>query len=137
MSKPEDQPQADPLLGTTFGGNYMACTAALAVLEILESEELQRNARETGKMLIDALEKIPGVTEVRGRGLMLGVELDRECAAVRRELLESHKIFTGSSSCKKTIRLLPPLNITAEQAMQVVQAFTSVLYQHQLTTASA
>ncbi len=125
------------LLGTTFGGNYMACTAALAVLEILESEALQDNARALGKMLSDALEKIPGVTKVRGRGLMLGVELDRECAAVRRELLDAHKIFTGASSCKKTIRLLPPLNITAEQAAQVVQAFTSVLYQQQLTTASA
>ncbi len=125
------------LLGTTFGGNYLACTAALAVLEILETEDLRENAREIGKELTDALQKIPGVKNVRGRGLMLGVELDRECAPVRKQLLEAHKIFTGSASCKKTIRLLPPLNITAAQASQVVQAFTSVLHRHQLTAASA
>jgi len=100
------------LLGTTFGGNHLACAAGLAVLEVIEDEGLISNADELGKKLIEELKVIKGVTEVRGVGLMIGIDLDREAAAIRSELIKKHHMFTGSAAGKNTIRLLPPLNIT-------------------------
>lgn len=115
------------LLGTTFGGSYLACSAALAVLEIMEKESLMTNARLVGHLLKTQLEQIPGVTEVRGRGLMLGIGLKENCSPVRNRLLKEEKIFTGSSSCKKTLRLLPPLSLTLAESEQFLQSFSFIL----------
>lgn len=115
------------LLGTTFGGSYLACSAALAVLEIIEKESLMTNARLIGHLLKKRLEQIPGVVEVRGRGLMLGIGLEENCSAVRNRLLKEEKIFTGSSSCKKTLRLLPPLSLTLAESEQFLEAFSFIL----------
>lgn len=115
------------LLGTTFGGNYLACTAAIAVIDILETESLMANAKLVGSFMLRQLKKIPGVKSVRGRGLMIGIELEENCAPVRKRLLEEYRIFTGSSSCKKTMRLLPPLSLSSEEAGHFLEAFASCL----------
>jgi len=99
------------LLGTTFGGNYLACAAAIAVLDVIENENLIENAKNEGAFLMEQLKNIAAVKEVRGMGLMIGVEFNVPIAALRNELLFKHKIFTGSASNKNTLRLLPPLNI--------------------------
>lgn len=99
------------MLGTTFGGNHLACAAALAVLEVMEEEQLIDHAREIGNYLIEELKQLPKVKEVRGAGLMIGVEFDFEITEMRKELLYKHHIFTGSSSNKYTLRLLPSLGI--------------------------
>lgn len=115
------------MLGTTFGGNYLACAAAIAVLEIIENENLISNSEMTGNYLINELKKTDGVKEVRGKGLMIGIELEIPCADIRKELLYTHHIFTGSSSDKNTIRLLPSLNIGQEEADIFLHAFKNVL----------
>lgn len=115
------------LLGTTFGGNHLACAAALAVLEVMENEKLIKNARKTGEYLISKLEEIPQVKEIRGRGLMIGIEFDFPIAEIRSKLLYDKHIFTGSSSNKNTIRLLPPLNITKKEVDEFIQALKGVL----------
>jgi len=99
------------LLGTTFGGNHLACAAGLAVLEVIEEENLLKAAGQSGTYLIDELSRIEGIQEVRGKGLMIGIDLEKEAAPVRKELISQYHIFTGSSAGKHTIRLLPPLNI--------------------------
>lgn len=99
------------LLGTTFGGNHLACAAALAVLEVYQKENLIEHAREMGEYILEKLSKVEGIKEVRGRGLMIGIELDQPVAPLRKSLLFDDKIFTGSSSNPNTIRLLPALNI--------------------------
>jgi acetylornithine/N-succinyldiaminopimelate aminotransferase len=119
------------LLGTTFGGSYLACAAAISVIEIMETESLMKNSEMIGNYLIREISKMPGVKNVSGRGLMIGVTLEENCADVRTTLLNAHHIFTGSSSCKKTLRLLPPLSITIQQAEIFISAFSSVL-QNQL-----
>lgn len=117
------------MLGTTFGGNYLACAASLAVLEVIEKEELLENATIMGHYLKEKLEGMPGVKEVRGQGLMIGIELNEPCAAIRKELLTQHCIFTGSSSNKNTLRLLPALTISKTEADQFLKAFTNILSQ--------
>lgn len=116
------------MLGTTFGGNYLACAAGIAVIEIMEKESLMKNAELIGSFLIRQLKSIPGIKEVRGRGLMIGIELEENCAAVRNRLLNEELIFTGSASCKKTIRLLPPLSISLKEAEQFVKSFSTVMH---------
>lgn len=115
------------LLGTTFGGNHLACAAGLAVLEILEKENLLQHADTLGSWLIDELKRIPGIIEVRGKGLMIGIDLDRDAAPIRSELVSKYKIFTGSSAGKQTIRLLPPLNITQNQVSSFIQSLKEIL----------
>ena len=99
------------MLGTTFGGNHLACAASLAVLEILEKEGLLSNAREMESYFRQKAAGLPKITNVRGRGLMLGLEFDFEIADLRRKLIEKHRIFTGSSKNKNLLRILPALNI--------------------------
>jgi len=99
------------LLGTTFGGNHLACAASLAVLEVLEKEKLLVNARDMESYFRQRAEGLPGLLRVRGRGLMLGLEFDFEIAALRRKLIEDHRIFTGSSKNKNLLRILPSLGI--------------------------
>lgn len=103
------------MLGTTFGGNYLACTAAIAVLDIIKNENLIENAQEVGTALIHTLKEMEGVKEVRGQGLMIGIEFDFPCAQLRKVLLEKYKIFTGSSSDKNTLRILPSLSIRKKE----------------------
>ncbi|UKJ07617.1 aspartate aminotransferase family protein [Solitalea lacus] len=114
------------MLGTTFGGNHLACAAAIAVCDIIKQENLQQNAAEIGAYLIEALNKFEGVKDVRGYGLMIGLELDNY-ADVRKKLMTDHKILTGVSGKQNTIRLLPPLNITKAQADDFLKAFTQVM----------
>lgn len=114
------------LLGTTFGGNHLACAAALAVLEVIEQEQLIRNAQETGNYLMEQLRTLPNIKEVRGRGLMIGIELPEELNQVRKELLFKHRIFTGEAK-PNVIRLLPSLALTKAHADQFLTAITEEL----------
>lgn len=113
-------------LGTTFGGNHLACAAALAVLEVMEQDNLMKNAEEVGNYLITELKKFEQVKEVRGRGLMIGIELPEELAHVKKELLFKHFIFTGEAK-PNVIRLLPALNLTKAHADEFLEAFALVL----------
>lgn len=109
-------------LGTTFGGNHLACAGALAVLDIIESEHLVENAATVGEYLIERLkaEQLPHVIEVRGRGLMIGIELDMPYKEVRTRLVKELKVFTGCSGTN-TLRLLPPLTLTKAEADEFVE----------------
>jgi len=109
------------MLGTTFGGNHLACAAALSVLEIIEEDALMKNAAAVGDYLIEELKKLPKIKEVRGRGLMIGIDLPEDMKDVKRNLLFKHKIFTGESK-PNVIRLLPALNITKTEADMVLAA---------------
>lgn len=115
------------LLGTTFGGNHLACAAALGVLEVLENENLQAKAKELGEKLIKELEAIPGIVEVRGVGLMIGIDLDRDAGPVRSELVDKYHIFTGSAAGKQTIRLLPPLSVEWNELNSFLVALKEIL----------
>jgi acetylornithine aminotransferase len=111
-------------LGTTFGGNHLACAAALAVLDVMEQEELVENARQVGEYLMEHLKELqqeqPHIVDVRGRGLMIGVELDIPYKEVRNRLLFQEHCFTGCSGTN-VIRLLPPLSVSKEQADAFVE----------------
>ena len=113
-------------LGTTFGGNHLACAAALAVLEVMENDNLMENAKEVGNYLINELNKIPQISEVRGRGLMIGIELSETYSNVKKDLLFKHRIFTGEAK-PNVIRLLPALNISNEHADQFLTALKTEL----------
>ena len=115
------------MLGTTFGGNYLACSAAIAVLEVIEQEELMKNTLDIGNYLVNGLKALPGIKEIRALGLIIGIELEFPCAEIRNELLMEHKIFTGSSSNKNTLRILPALNIQKQEADLFLTAFKKVL----------
>jgi len=114
------------MLGATFGGNYLACAAGLAVLEVIESEDLIINADVTGKFLLSELRKISGIKEVRGRGLMIGMEFDSPVNELRKTLLKDEYIFTGVSSTN-IIRLLPPLSLTQKEANVFIKALRRLL----------
>jgi acetylornithine/N-succinyldiaminopimelate aminotransferase len=115
------------MLGTTFGGNYLACAAGIAVLDVIEQENLIENALEMGNYLIKQIETIEGINEVRGNGLMIGIELDGPCADIRKQLLFEHKIFTGSSSNKNTLRILPALNVKKQELDIFLDAFSKIM----------
>jgi len=114
------------MLGTTFGGNHLACAAALAVLEVIEKDNLIQNAAEMGDYLMTELKKLPKIKEVRGRGLMIGIDLPEELKDVKKNLLFKHKIFTGESK-PNVIRLLPALNVTKVEADMVLEALNAEL----------
>ncbi len=103
------------MLGTTFGGNHLACAAGIAVLDTIEKEQLLNNAAELFSYVKERTEEIPQIKKVKGRGLMIGLEFDFEVAALRKDLLFKHQIFTGAASNKKLLRILPPLNIRKDQ----------------------
>jgi acetylornithine/N-succinyldiaminopimelate aminotransferase len=117
------------LLGTTFGGNHLACAAGLAVVEVIEKENLMTNASQLGERLLEELKKIQGITAIRGAGLMIGLDLDREAGPVRSELVKKYHMFTGSAAGKNTIRLLPPLNIEWNQLNSFISALKEILSQ--------
>ncbi|AMR26951.1 acetylornithine aminotransferase [Hymenobacter psoromatis] len=112
------------LLGTTFGGNHLACAAALAVLEVIEEEDLVQHAREMGDYLRTELLAHAGAVEIRGRGLMLGIKYDFPVKEIRDKLLSEHHIFVGNASDPTVLRLLPPLNISRDE----VDRFLGALY---------
>jgi acetylornithine/N-succinyldiaminopimelate aminotransferase len=114
------------MLGTTFGGNHLACAASLAVLEEIEKNNLMQNAETIGNYLMLALKKLPNIIEVRGKGLMIGIQLPEEFAGVKKNLLFKHKIFTGEAK-PNVIRLLPALNMTKEYADIFLQAIKTEL----------
>ncbi len=114
------------MLGTTFGGNHLACAAALAVLETIQAEKLVENAATVGNYLMENLRTFDKVKEVRGRGLMIGIDLPEELSHVRKELLHTHKIFTGEAK-PNVIRLLPSLALTQAHADQFLEAFGKAL----------
>lgn len=114
------------MLGTTFGGNHLACAAALAVLEIIEKDNLMDNATAIGNYLINELKKLPHIKEVRGKGLMIGIELPEELKDVKKNLLFKHNIFTGEAK-PNVIRLLPALNITKVEADIFLEAIKEEL----------
>lgn len=114
------------MLGTTFGGNHLACAAALAVLDVMENENLIENAARVGKFLMDECSKIPQIKEVRGRGLMIGLEFDQPIKEIRQALLYDKHIFTGVSGTN-VIRLLPPLCLSMEEAESFIEALKTVI----------
>jgi acetylornithine/N-succinyldiaminopimelate aminotransferase len=114
------------MLGTTFGGNYLAAAAGLAVLEVIESEKLMQNAAEIGNYLITELKKISVIQDVRGRGLMIGFDLPEAKKSVRNDLLFKHHIFTGEAK-PNTIRLLPSLAMTHHEADLLLKALKEEL----------
>ena len=114
------------MLGTTFGGNHLACAAGIAVLEIFEKENLVENAREVGAYLIEELKKISQLKEVRGRGLMIGMEIEGSASELRLKLLKEYHIFTGGAGVS-TVRLLPALTVTRKEADKFLAAFKKLL----------
>lgn len=128
-------PQFKPvygMLGTTFGGNHLACAAALAVLDVIEDENLVENARVVGDYLMAELRKLQAspegkhITDVRGRGLMIGVEFDIPHADVRKPLVYDLHCFTGCAGTN-LLRLLPPLCITKENADDFIVRLKKIL----------
>ncbi len=115
------------MLGTTFGGNYLACAAALAVLDVIEKEALIEGALEKGNYLKAELQKIPHIREIRTLGLMTGIELYKPADETRKELLFRHHIFTGSASDKNTIRILPSLTISRQKIDMFIKALNNSL----------
>ena len=109
------------MLGTTFGGNHLACAAAIAVLEVIEKENLLKNAAEVGSYLLNEINKIPSLQNVRGKGLMIGFDVPSELQELRANLLKRHKIFTGYAK-PNVIRLLPSLALDKKDADKFLNA---------------
>jgi acetylornithine aminotransferase len=125
LIKPEIEPWYG-MLGTTFGGNHLACAAAIAVLDVMQEENLIENSKTVGNYLIEKLSEISSDYEVRGKGLMIGIEFKFPIKELRRKLLLEFGIFTGVSG-QNIIRLLPPLNLTIQEADQFLKAFKLVI----------
>ncbi len=113
-------------LGTTFGGNHLACAAAIAVLDIMKNENLMDNVRKVGAYLMDELKQIPQIKEVRGRGLMIGLEFEEPIKEKRNKLLFEEKIFTGVTG-PHVFRLLPPLCISMQEAEIFINRFKKII----------
>ncbi|WP_372752297.1 aspartate aminotransferase family protein [Mariniflexile sp.] len=115
------------MLGTTFGGNHLACAAGLAVLNTIEEENLITNVNEISEYFISIAKTIPQIKNIKGRGLMIGLEFDFEVGELRKKLIYEHHIFTGGASNKKLIRILPPLTIKKEHVDQFFEALKKAL----------
>ena len=113
-------------LGTTFGGNHLACAAAIAVLDVMKAENLVENAARVGAHLMEELKKFEGIKEVRGRGLMIGLEFENPIKEIRQKLLFEQKVFTGVSGTN-VIRLLPPLCLSMAEADEFLNRLHNVL----------
>lgn len=114
------------MLGTTFGGNYLGMAAAIAVADIYRDEKLEENSARVGKYLLDNMPQSPRIKEVRGRGLMIGIEFNEPVSPIRQKLLYDKRIFTGVAG-QNMVRILPPLCLTTAQADQFLAAFGEVL----------
>ncbi len=110
------------MLGTTFGGNHLACAAAIAVLDVIENENLISAATEMESYFREKAKAIPQIKAIKGKGLMLGMEFDFEVAALRKKLILEHHIFTGAASNKNLLRILPALNVTKQAVDQFFDA---------------
>jgi acetylornithine/N-succinyldiaminopimelate aminotransferase len=117
------------LLGTTFGGSHLACAASIAVLDIIESQNLMENAVHVETYFMEAIKVIPEITKVKGRGLMLGVEFDFDVSALRKKMIIEKHIFTGGSSNKNLLRILPPLTITTTAIDTFIVALQESLHE--------
>ncbi len=120
------------MLGTTFGGNHLACAAALAVLEVIEEERLMENAKSTGEFLMNRLKKIRGLRNVRGKGLMIGFDVDGDLSNLRKNLLSNQQVFTGESK-PNTIRLLPSLALRKKEAEEFLESLEEEI-QHMVSS---
>ena len=115
-------PASKGMLGTTFGGSHLACAAAIAVADVVKAEGLIENARQMGEKIVEGIKGVSGVKDIRGRGLMIGIDLSVKQAAFRKVLREKHHIMTGLSG-EYTLRLLPPLMIGEKEVERFVEAF--------------
>ncbi|AUC82477.1 aspartate aminotransferase family protein [Lacinutrix sp. Bg11-31] len=115
------------LLGTTFGGNHLACVASSTVLEVIEDEKLMQNVKEISAYFIERAKEISAIKNIKGRGLMLGLEFDFPIAELRKKLIFTHKIFTGSAKNPNLLRILPPLTIKKEHVDLFFEALKSEL----------
>ncbi|GEN66085.1 aspartate aminotransferase family protein [Chryseobacterium rhizosphaerae] len=115
------------LLGTTFGGNHLACAASIAVLDVMKEENLIDNAQQMGEYIENEIKDLPHIKSIRRKGLMIGIELDRDCSEVRKSLLYDHHIFTGNSNDKSVLRILPALTIRKEETDLFINALKIVL----------
>lgn len=115
------------MLGTTFGGNYLACAASLAVLEIMENEDLVNNAKSVGDYFVEQLKGIPNIKEIRSQGLMTAIELNKPIAELRKILADDYKILTGTATDKNTMRILPSLTVTKNEIDLFITALKEVL----------
>ncbi|WP_282087622.1 aspartate aminotransferase family protein [Aquimarina algiphila] len=120
------------MLGTTFGGNHLACIAALSVLEVIETENLIDNTRLTGEYFLSQVQQIPGLQKVKGKGLMLGLEFDFEVSELRKKMIYDEHIFTGGAMNKKLLRILPPLTIGKKEIDQFIKALQNVLVEEKV-----
>jgi len=126
LISPKIQPKKG-MLGTTFGGSYLACSASIAVLQVMENENLVRNALEMGNYLIENINNIPKIKEIRSIGLMIGIELEEPCTEIRNTLFKKHKILVGDSANKNTLRILPSLSVSKNKIDKFVIALKTEL----------
>ena len=115
------------LLGTTFGGNHLACAAGIAVLEVIKNENLIENSEKMGAYIESRIKDFNHIKSIRRRGLMIGIELDQPCVEIRSNLLTKHYVFSGNSNDLNVLRILPALNITEKEADIFIDALESVL----------
>ncbi|MBL4755404.1 MAG: aminotransferase class III-fold pyridoxal phosphate-dependent enzyme [Flavobacteriales bacterium] len=115
------------MLGTTFGGNHLACSAAIAVLDTMKEENLMHHVREVSEQIVSGLQQITEIKRIKGKGLMLGIELDHPVKEIRTQLLRDHHIFTGASDNPNLLRILPPLGITYREIKPFITALAGLL----------
>lgn len=115
------------LLGTTFGGNHLACAAAISVLEIIENEKLIENTVDVSEYFNQQIKSIPQIKKLKGKGLMTGIEFDFEVGELRKKLIYDHHIFTGGAMNKKLLRILPPLSVQKEHIDTFINALNEIL----------
>lgn len=118
------------LLGTTFGGNFLACAATKAVLDVIEKENLLKNAQEVGDYLVSLLQNQKNINEIRYQGLMIGIDLAFPCNEVRTRLVKEYKMLTGNASTPNTLRVLPALNVKKEDVKKFADALTQILNEY-------
>ncbi|MPL55713.1 [LysW]-aminoadipate semialdehyde transaminase [bioreactor metagenome] len=118
------------LLGTTFGGNFLACAATKAVLEVIEEENLLQNAQEVGDYLVSLLQNQKNINEIRYQGLMIGIDLAFPCNEVRTRLVKEYKMLTGNASTPNTLRVLPALNVKKEDVKKFADALIQILNEY-------
>ena len=118
------------LLGTTFGGNFLACAASKAVLDVIEKENLLQNAQEVGDYLVSLLQNQKNIKEIRYQGLMIGIDLAFPCNEVRTRLVKEYKMLTGNASTPNTLRVLPALNVKKEDVKKFADALIQILNEY-------
>jgi len=115
------------MLGTTFGGNHLACCTAISVIDVIDNENLMRNVNDVSQYFLERIKEIPQVKKVKGKGLMLGIEFDFEVSELRKKLIYTHHIFTGGAKNKNLLRILPPLSVKKEQIAIFIEALKEAL----------